>query len=51
VLPRLHKLLFQRLSLEHRVTIALQHIGLVTGPLRNVLHKQFKSHEYSTTDD
>jgi hypothetical protein len=37
VLPRLHKLLFQRLSPEHRVTIALQHVGLVAGPLRNVL--------------
>jgi hypothetical protein len=51
VLPRLHKLLFQRPSPEHRVTVALQHIGLVAGPFRNVLHRQLKSDEYSTTDD
>jgi hypothetical protein len=51
VLPRLHKLLFQRLSSEHRVSIALQHVRLVGGPLRNVLQRQLKSHEYSITED
>jgi hypothetical protein len=51
VLPRIHKLLLQRLSSEHRVSIALHHIRLVAGPLRNVLQRQLKSHEYSTTED
>jgi hypothetical protein len=51
VLPRLQKLLFQCFSPEHRVTKALQHVGLIAGPRRNVLHRQLMSHEYSTTED
>jgi hypothetical protein len=51
VLLRLHKLLFQRLRSEHRVSIALQHARLVAGPLRNVLQRQLKSDEYSTAED
>jgi hypothetical protein len=38
MLPRLQKLLLQCFSPENRVTIALQHVGLLAGPLRNVLH-------------
>jgi hypothetical protein len=51
VLPRLHKLIFQCLSPEHRVTKALQHVGLLAGPLHDVLHRQHKSSEYSTIED
>jgi hypothetical protein len=29
----------------------LQHVGLLAGPLRNFLHRQLMSHEYSTTED
>jgi hypothetical protein len=29
----------------------LQHVGLLAGPLHDVLHRQHMSHEYSTTKD
>jgi hypothetical protein len=51
VLPIFQKLLFQCLSPEHRVTKALQHVGLLAGPLLNVLRRQLMTHEYSTTED
>jgi hypothetical protein len=43
VLPRLQKLILQCFSPEHRVTKALQHVGLLAGPLHNVLHRQHTS--------
>jgi hypothetical protein len=42
VLPRLQKLIFKRFSPEHRVTEALQHVGLLAGPLCDI-HKQHTS--------
>jgi hypothetical protein len=39
VLPRLQKLLFKCFSSEHGVAEALQHVGLLTGPLHDVLHR------------
>jgi hypothetical protein len=43
VLPRLQELIFKRFSPEHRVTEALQHVGLLAGPLHDVLHRQHMS--------
>jgi hypothetical protein len=51
VLPRLQELIFQRFSPEHHVAEALQHVGLLAGPLHDVLHRQHMSNEYSTTED
>jgi hypothetical protein len=51
VLPRLHDLILQRISPEHRVAEALQHPRLLAGPLHDVLHRQHMSNEYSTTKD
>jgi hypothetical protein len=44
-------LVLQRLRPKHRVAEALKHIGLLAGPLHDVLHRQHMSDEYSTLED
>jgi hypothetical protein len=51
VLPRLHELLLQCFGPEHRVAVSLKHLGLLVGPLRDVLHRQHMSNGYSTLKD
>jgi hypothetical protein len=39
VLPGLSEFFLQRLCPEHRITIPLEHIGLLTGSLHDILQK------------
>jgi hypothetical protein len=43
VLPGLHKLPLQGFFSEYRVAVSLKHVGLLAGPLRDVLHIQHMS--------
>jgi hypothetical protein len=51
LLPGLHEFLFQSLRPEHGVAEALKHIGLLLGPLSDVLRRQHTSNGYSTLKD
>jgi hypothetical protein len=51
LLPGLHEFLFQCFRPEHCVAEALKHVGLLPGPLRDVLHRQHTSNGYSTLKD
>jgi hypothetical protein len=51
VFPGLHELLFQGFLPEYCVAEPLKHLGLLVGPLRDVLHRQHMSNGYSTLKD
>jgi hypothetical protein len=44
-------LVLQRLRPKHRVAEALKNVGLLTGPLHDVLHRQYTSNGYSALKD
>jgi hypothetical protein len=51
LLPGLHEFLFQSIRSEHGVAESLKHIGLLLGPLSDVLHRQHTSNGYLTLKD
>jgi hypothetical protein len=51
VLPGRHKLLLQGFCSEYCIAVSLKHVGLLAGPLRDVLHGQHMSNGYSTLKD
>jgi hypothetical protein len=44
-------LVLQRLRPKHRIAEALKHVGLLVGPLHDVVHRQYTSNGYSTLTD